>query len=43
VGEKTFAGHGRFVFWSADASRRFALVQADPTAGLLKDFAAVEF
>lgn len=39
----SFAGHGRFVFWSADASRRYALVQADATSAMLKDFAVLAF
>ena len=39
----TFAGHGRFVFWSADASHRFALVQADAGSAMLKDFAVLSF
>ena len=32
----TFAGHGRFVFWSADASHRYALVQADAGSAMLE-------
>jgi hypothetical protein len=39
----TFAGHGRFVFWSANASRRYALVQADTSSAMLKDFAVLAF
>jgi len=39
----TFTGHGRFVFWSADASRRYALVQADVASAMLKDFAVMSF
>ena len=38
-----FAGHGRFVFYGADATRRWALVQADPTSAMLKDFAVLGF
>lgn len=39
----TFTGHGRFVFYSADSSRRYALVQADPSSAMLKDFAVLSF
>lgn len=35
VGGKGFATHGRFAFFSGDASRWFALASIDPTAGLL--------
>lgn len=38
-----FAGHGRFVFYGADGTRRWALVQADPTSAMLKDFAVLGF
>lgn len=39
----TFAGHARRVYFSADGTRRFALVQADPAAALVKDFAVMTF
>jgi len=39
----SFAGHGRFVFFSADGLRRYALVQADATSAMLKDFAVLTF
>ncbi len=43
VGGRSFPGHGRFVFWSADSTRRFAIVRADAASGLLQDFAVMEF
>jgi hypothetical protein len=39
----SFDAHGRFVFFSGDGSQRFAIVQADPNAGLLNDYAVVLF
>jgi hypothetical protein len=38
----TFAGHARAVFFSADGSRRYALVQADASSAALLDWAYVE-
>jgi chitinase len=38
-----FAGHGRHVFFSADGTRRYAIVQADPASAMLDDFAITTF
>lgn len=39
----SYSAHGRFVFFSRDGTRRFAVVQADASSGLLYDFAVVSF
>jgi len=38
-----FPGHARFVFFSADGTRRFAVVQADPASAVVLDFAVMSF
>lgn len=43
VAGKSYAGHGRFVFFKADGTRRYALVQADPASAMLHDFAVMAF
>jgi chitinase len=43
VDGRSFVSHGRFVFWSADSTRRFAIVQADATSALLQDYGVMEF
>ncbi|HYG67375.1 MAG TPA: PKD domain-containing protein, partial [Anaeromyxobacteraceae bacterium] len=35
--------YGRFVFWKADGSARYAIVQVEPEAGVLLDYAVVAF
>ena len=39
--EQSYTTHGRFVFFSADGSRVYTLVQVDESAGLLDDYALV--
>ncbi|ABC81974.1 PKD domain-containing protein [Anaeromyxobacter dehalogenans] len=43
VGGKGFVSHGRFAFFSADATRRIALVQVDATSGLLAPDAVIVY
>lgn len=43
TGTGVYDAHARFVFYSRDGSQRFAIVQADPSAGLLFDHAVVAF
>ncbi|GAO04596.1 PKD domain-containing protein [Anaeromyxobacter sp. PSR-1] len=43
VGGKGYVSHGRFAFFSADATRRVALVQVDATSGLLAPDAVVVY
>lgn len=40
---KSFASHGRFVFWSADGKRRYAVVQIDASSGLVQDYGLMTF
>jgi chitinase len=40
-GVATFPNYGRFIFHKSSGSRYFAIVQADPAAGLLNDFSIV--
>lgn len=35
----TYASHGKYLFWNADASKLFAIIEADSTSGLLSDYA----
>ncbi len=37
----SYTTHGKFVFFSADGSRVYTIVQIDESAGLLKDYALV--
>jgi chitinase len=39
----SFRGHGRWVFFSADGTRHYAIVQADASSALLEDFAVMTF
>jgi len=43
VAGASHAGHGRFVFHDAAGTRRHVLVQADPAAAMLHDFAVMSF
>lgn len=43
VGDRTFPGHARYVFFSQDGSRYMAVVQADQSSGMLNDFAVVTY
>ncbi|ACG72899.1 PKD domain containing protein [Anaeromyxobacter sp. K] len=43
VGGKGYVSHGRFAFFSADGTRRIALVQVDATSGLLAPDAVVVY
>ncbi|RPJ59323.1 MAG: hypothetical protein EHM23_14455 [Acidobacteria bacterium] len=36
--DEGIASHGRFVFFNRDGTRLFVIVQADPKAGLIKDY-----
>lgn len=39
VSGMSYPDHGRFAFWRSDGSRYYVIVQVDPTAGLLNDYA----
>ena len=39
IGPNSYNGHGRHLFWNSSGNRLFAIVQADPTSGLLNDYA----
>jgi hypothetical protein len=43
VGGSSFPTHGRFVFYSADGTRKHVVVQADVSSGLLHDTAVVTY
>lgn len=43
VNAKPYPAHGRFVFYSSDASKIFVIAQADSTAGLLADYGVATF
>jgi hypothetical protein len=43
VGGGSFPAHAQFVFYSADCSKRYVIVQADPTSRLLLDTAVLTY
>jgi len=43
IGGNTVPVHGRFVFYGADGLRKYVLVQADATSGLLNDWAVLGY
>jgi len=43
VGTNAFITHGRFVFYSADGSKRYVIVQADASSGLVHDTAVLSY
>lgn len=43
VGGKGYVAHGRFAFFSSDGTRRFAVVRADASSGLLHGDAVVAY
>ena len=38
VGLNSYAAHGRYLFWNAAGNLLFAIIQADPTSGILNDY-----
>lgn len=38
-GSNSYTAHGRYLFWNAAGDHLFALIQADPSSGLLNDYA----
>jgi hypothetical protein len=43
VGSAAYATHGRYVFYSADGSHKYVIVQADGSSGLLHDTAVLTY
>lgn len=43
INTKSYAAHGRFVFYNSDASKFFVIVQADENSGLLNDFGIISY
>ncbi|MBN9656603.1 MAG: hypothetical protein J0H49_00410, partial [Acidobacteria bacterium] len=39
AGNVTASSHGKFVFWDSTGTKAYVILQADPSAGLLNDFA----
>lgn len=43
LNSKTYTGHGKFVFFSSDGARLYAILQADGSSGMLLDYAIAVF
>jgi len=43
LGGQVYPVHGKYVFYSADGSHYFAIVQADASAGLLNDYGVIVY
>ena len=43
VGQNTYPGHGKFVFFNGDGTQYYVIIQADSTSGLLYDHAVVVY
>jgi hypothetical protein len=43
VNAQNYLAHGRFVFYNADSTKFFAVVQADSASGLVNDFGIVSY
>ncbi len=43
VGQDTYPGHGKFVFFNNDGTQYYVIMQADNTSGLLYDYAIIAY
>ncbi len=43
LGGQTYSVHGKYVFFSADGSHYYAIVQADSSAGLVNDYGVIAY
>ncbi len=43
VGQDIYPGHGKFVFFNSDGTRKYVIIQADNTSGLLYDHMVVVY